>query len=105
VRNGNDVAVMVQVFSADAGRAAISNRVAFAPHEIRTLRLPAHYEQELANMPDAQLGLSIMIIDSYGRVWVRSPNGVVRRLSTDERRQVVPSPVDVSAQLEWDQRA
>ncbi|HET8662222.1 MAG TPA: hypothetical protein VFM55_24970 [Micromonosporaceae bacterium] len=99
VHNGNDVAVTVQVFvlggQAD-GRTAASDRVVFGPGETRALALPAYLEDHL-------VALTLSLVDSYGRAWVRRDSGTLVRV-TEGMEGHREEPPDLSSRLRWEDR-
>jgi hypothetical protein len=92
VRNGNDVAVLLRARATRAGSVEESEQVAFGPGETRGLRLPASFESPDGGAP----AIGLIIVDSYGRVWSRTPDGALDRAAGAE-----PAP---AVSLEWEGR-
>ena len=88
VRNGNDVAVVVQAIIPPS---AASAQVALAPDETRTLTLRDVRDGE----SDA---VELSIIDSYGRSWIRR-GATLERVTTGSS---VPTPA--SEEIHWTDR-
>jgi hypothetical protein len=88
VRNGNDVAVVIQAFFEEDGLLAASDQVTLAPGETHALRLPPEYERVAERSGRLALVPSLVLVDSAGRSWLRTRDGGLERLSAQRRATV-----------------
>ncbi|GAA4687334.1 hypothetical protein [Phytohabitans rumicis] len=85
IRNGNDVAVVIQAFFSEGSLLAAADQVSFAPGQTRILRLPHDYERLADRSGRLALIPALVIVDSSGRSWLRTGQGGLEALTSDGR--------------------
>jgi hypothetical protein len=91
VRNSNDVAVTVQVFVED--RDSRSDPLNLSPGETRALQLPV-------DLADESAAVGLVIVDSYGRSWIRPPYRPLERVTAEHS----PPRPSSRERLRWEAR-
>lgn len=91
VRNSNDVAVTVRAFVPE--QVATSDGLGLGPGETRALQLPAELAGDAAKV-------TLAVVDSYGRSWLRHPDGTLARVTTESSA----SRSSPQGQLRWEAR-
>jgi hypothetical protein len=97
VRNANSVAVSVQALIDDGAR---SDQIALSPGETRGLRLPADMEVRGAFLP-------LLIVDSFGRRWLRQVSGELTEITGPTPPTPASAPQEGGSvqRLVWEERS
>jgi hypothetical protein len=94
VRNSNDVAVNVRAFIAD--QEATSDRMGLGPGETRALQLSAELDGKRS-------AVSLAVVDSHGRSWIRRADGTLNRVTTESSASLLATRWS-QEKLRWEAR-
>ena len=101
IRNGNDVAVVIQAFLEETSFLASADQVSFAPGQTRSLRLPQEYEQVAERLGRLAITPSVVIVDSAGRSWLRTGQGNLEPLAAEARTRLERRLADAHTRLDF----